>query len=83
MVQEYWMKYKTDRKKVETYLIAQGLPKDGKDLIIKSEKGGVDCWLSWHGTRLDNHGRGSAPNRLHRCLHSPVDAVWTDYGATI
>lgn len=53
MGQEYWMKYKTDRKKVETYLIAQGLPKDGKDLIIKSEKGGVDCWLSWHGTRLD------------------------------
>jgi hypothetical protein len=56
MGQEYWMQYKTDRKKVEAYLKSLGFPKDSHDkktLIIASEKGKVDCWLSWHGTQLD------------------------------
>ena len=56
MGQSYWVQYKTDRKKVKAYLEARRFPidtSDNKTLIIASEKGGVDCWLSWHGTRLD------------------------------
>ena len=54
MGQEYWVQFE-NRKKVETYLKAQNFPKDHdkKTVIIESEKGKVDCWLSWHGQRLD------------------------------
>jgi hypothetical protein len=54
-MQEFWVQYKTDRKKVRSYLSARNFPKDrdNKTLIIESKKGGVDCWLSWHGSRLD------------------------------
>jgi hypothetical protein len=55
MGQSYWLEYKKDKKKVSDYLKERKFPKDkdGKTLIIVSDKGGVDCWLSWHGKRLD------------------------------
>ena len=56
MGQEYLVRYKTNRDEVKKYLLARKFPVDESDkktLIIASEDGKVDCWLSWRGMTLE------------------------------
>ena len=56
MGQERWLQFKTNKKKVSDYLNSLNFPKDESDnktFIIASAKTKTDCWVSWHGSRLE------------------------------
>jgi hypothetical protein len=56
MGQAYWLKFKTNKKRVSLYLDQLRFPKDEnfkKTIIIASDKTKTDCWLTWHGTKLE------------------------------
>jgi hypothetical protein len=88
MGQERWLQFKTNKKKVSDYLNSLNFPKDESDnktIIIASNKTKTDCWLSWHGARLEIASQvfddqsawcSAISNRLHELF--TADRAGTD-----
>lgn len=55
MGQEFWLQFKTNKKKVQDYLLSRNFPVDesDKNTIITSEITKTCCWLNWKDTKLE------------------------------